>query len=319
VKHIGIVSKQAHAKSHASAIRGIGHQVTLLGGSPTTIPPSIDVVICRPASVSHQGYNCAMAWKRKGGAAIITNSLDAMLKALASEGDMPMAPTDFFRSQDVVLHFSSVLGIYGPHLHDERSRDIVAKLAAQRSTSVKEADSILSSWEGALKGISRDAIRSHCKKAIDRKESNFRKLYSRRLRGGVRTYGFAVEDTEALAYYIARSELNDARPSGRKSKVKTSKVKTSRADAWSPHSPSLVPVEPAPVVVAPPKASETAVPVADPKGEDDGLADLRGALELLLIEMAEVGIEMMSVKQDGEFSYRRVVVTNESGKIQKTW
>lgn len=335
MKHIGIVSKEAHAKSHGQAIRKMGHQVTMLGGSPQSIPPSIDIVICRPASVSHNGYNCTMKWKRKGGEAIITNSLDAMVAVLTDTKQHTSVQTEFFRSQDVVMHFSHALGLYGPHLHDERSRDTVTQLAVNRSTSAQEVDDVLLSWEGALRSITRDAIRSHCKKAVEKKESSFRKLYSRRLRGGVRTYGFAVEDNDALALFLSRSDLNDSRPSGKRVKKTPKKTFVKPKAAAVPHRPPepavscLIAPDPVPVSqavktesigVSPPESAPlfaSATPVEASGGKGDGMADLRSAMEMLLAEMDELSISEMTIKGDGTYSFRRII--HCSGKVDKTW
>ena len=61
---IGIVSKDAHIKVHAKALREEGFSVLGLGSSPTEIPPTVDLLVLRTQSCSHGGSNTAYSWNR---------------------------------------------------------------------------------------------------------------------------------------------------------------------------------------------------------------------------------------------------------------
>ena len=80
--NIGIISKQDHAKSHKKALLAKGHQVQMLGGNPRVIPPSLDVVVCRPASCAHGGFSKAMSLRRDGTEVIIANGVGEIAKAV---------------------------------------------------------------------------------------------------------------------------------------------------------------------------------------------------------------------------------------------
>lgn len=61
---IGIVSKDAHIKSHSKALRDDGFDVVGLGSSPTEVPPTVDLLVLRTQSCSHGGSNTAYTWSR---------------------------------------------------------------------------------------------------------------------------------------------------------------------------------------------------------------------------------------------------------------
>ena len=56
---IGIISKEAHTKSHAKALTDLGHEVLLLGGNPNSYPETLDILVVRPASCSHRATDLA--------------------------------------------------------------------------------------------------------------------------------------------------------------------------------------------------------------------------------------------------------------------
>jgi hypothetical protein len=61
---LGIVSKEAHVKSHAAALEQDGFEVRLLGGSPISFPMSLDAIIVRIASSSHGGVDQARKYAK---------------------------------------------------------------------------------------------------------------------------------------------------------------------------------------------------------------------------------------------------------------
>jgi hypothetical protein len=52
-KSIGIISKPEHAKGLIKALAETDYKPTILGGDPTTLPPSFNVIVCRYKSCSH--------------------------------------------------------------------------------------------------------------------------------------------------------------------------------------------------------------------------------------------------------------------------
>lgn len=80
--NIAIISKKAHAKSHAEKLEALGHQVTLLGGSPTSIPSRYDVIVCRVVSCSHGASELATTARREGRKVIYEESVSRIVKAV---------------------------------------------------------------------------------------------------------------------------------------------------------------------------------------------------------------------------------------------
>ena len=92
---IGIISKKPHAKNHAQALQREGHEVVLLDGNPTKIPSSIELVVCRTASCSHEASNVALEWKRRGGGYLVMeNGLSGALRKIRQiiEPKAPVVP-----------------------------------------------------------------------------------------------------------------------------------------------------------------------------------------------------------------------------------
>lgn len=82
---IGLVSADKHCKSHISALRKDGYNVTCLGARPTSIPVSYDALIVRVASISHAGEAVARAWaKETGNPAIYADGLSGIRRDLAA-------------------------------------------------------------------------------------------------------------------------------------------------------------------------------------------------------------------------------------------
>lgn len=78
---VGIISKEAHAKSHAAALEEAGFLPVMLGSNPSEIPSTIPVVVCRTLSCAHGGMDTALAWSRAGGGRLIVeNGVKVMLK-----------------------------------------------------------------------------------------------------------------------------------------------------------------------------------------------------------------------------------------------
>lgn len=79
---IGIISKKSHAKSHAEMLEELGHSVVLLGGSPTSVPASIEVTVCRVVSCSHAASALAAKMRRNGRKVIFEDSVTRLKQAV---------------------------------------------------------------------------------------------------------------------------------------------------------------------------------------------------------------------------------------------
>ena len=77
---VGIISKEDHAKNHAAALERAGFVPVMLGSSPSEIPPTIPLVVCRTQSCSHGGMDTALAWSRAGkGRLIVANGVTTIM------------------------------------------------------------------------------------------------------------------------------------------------------------------------------------------------------------------------------------------------
>lgn len=109
---IGIISKEAHAKSHVAALEREGFEAVLLGSrvSLADIPPSIEILVCRNASVSHSSSWAAADWeKTHPGRVVFENGVTqivAAVKRLTSEGQMTVLSE--------LENFVKVAGMFSP-------------------------------------------------------------------------------------------------------------------------------------------------------------------------------------------------------------
>ena len=79
---IGIVSAQKHCKTHLRQLTKDGHEVYCLGGRPSKIPPSYDVLIVRIASMRHT--DSYKHWHKETGRPVIyEDGLSGMRRELA--------------------------------------------------------------------------------------------------------------------------------------------------------------------------------------------------------------------------------------------
>ena len=79
---IGMVSKPEPCKPHMKALVDRGHEVVCLGTEKVDFPPSYDVFVCRPDSVSHQAFWDASGVKKDGREVIFENSVTKIVKAV---------------------------------------------------------------------------------------------------------------------------------------------------------------------------------------------------------------------------------------------
>ena len=129
---IGIVSKHAHCKSHITALAKDGFDVVALGGSPTNIPPSIDVVVVRTESCGHGGSDTALEWSRKTGKRVIMeNGLSGIRRALKEDPQLQK----YTRAAEILLRDR-------PEDTAEQVRDTLVAMGADLQTATKVVESI---------------------------------------------------------------------------------------------------------------------------------------------------------------------------------
>lgn len=75
---IGIISKEVHAKPHAQQLIAAGHEVIMLGGSPASLPKTLDVIVCRTVSCSHAASALATKARREGRKVLFMDSVSSI-------------------------------------------------------------------------------------------------------------------------------------------------------------------------------------------------------------------------------------------------
>ena len=99
---IGIVSAQKHCKTHLTALRSDGYNVTCLGAKPSSIPPTYDVLVVRIESIRHHGSDVARQWGKATGKPVIyedgltgiRRELEALLCPVDDDTVVTPAPLD---------------------------------------------------------------------------------------------------------------------------------------------------------------------------------------------------------------------------------
>ena len=315
---VGIISKQSHAKSHASALRKEGHTVVMLGGSPTKVPPSIEALVCRPASVSHGGFHTAMGEKKRI-PVILANGVSEVLSGIRELQPKEEEKMEVKNSADSVRVLSKLLGIYGHPLHEPKAGPVIEALAAARG---EDGQLGFKLWKQALKVCKQTSVRGWAKDEAKRvKEEGVVWAYSYPPRGGVRRVPLFVEDQESLDLVMGRMDLARTEEEAKQMMQKAAeKAKQHREKAQKVTAPP--PTPPAPAVEkapAPPAPAVEKAPAPAPAPAPVQLAwdaNLRSALALVISEMKAAGVQSLSVDEKGAVSMQRVVVTELSMQIE---
>lgn len=343
--NVGIISKEAHAKSHKKALKGAGHQVTMLGGHPTAIPDSLDVLVCRPASCAHGGFARAMEHKRAGHEVIIANGVNeigAAIAALSNGSSMPTAAIPEEVTLTTVLDLlPRLLGVYSAVLHREEAGPVVQALAARRGD---EGAKGLALWKRALKDVPYRSLVPYAKRQMEKRPTPEQAwVFSYPARGGVRRLPAFVEEEEALSVVLTMLNVAKTQPgaqkqldkrvaaSGRKSRRKTPPPAPTRLPTLAAAPAKVEPkkVEPA---KAPPKAAAIPAPPPPPPAPIEELAactaveppkpaawdaQLKAAISMVLTEMKSARVKRLVIGDDGSVHFERevIVVQVEDGSM----
>jgi len=79
---VAIVSDMDHAKSLTQALRAEGHMGFNFPDAISSIPPTMDVIVCRWRSTSHRSYNVCNEEKRKGRLVVFENGVTRAVEAV---------------------------------------------------------------------------------------------------------------------------------------------------------------------------------------------------------------------------------------------
>ena len=323
--NIGIISKPSHAKSHLTALKKAGHHVVMLGGNPSKpLPPSLDVLVMRPASISHGGFDTGMEAKRNGRKVIVANGVKEIVTAVeALRPQVKIKAPEMKTSAEILQVLAVGLGVYGPLLHRESAGPIVSQLAARKGEAGQVAFTL---WKKGMSSCSENSLRQHLRKS---KDLNSTWVYSYPSRGSVREVGFLVQEEAAFDVVLSKLDIAKTRTEAeaKREEIKTANAVKREAPAKSkaPRKAKkaakklALPVPPVPAKAAPvaPPAPPALVVPETPKTWDH---QLKSAISILLAEMREAKVLTVVVKSDGSVSFERevVVVTTEQGSMMVT-
>jgi len=349
---IGIVSKESHAKSHLRALRQEGHDVTMLGGGLASIPTSYDVIVCRPASVSHTSFNAVRGAKKAGQETIIANGVSEVLAGVRRlNGGTPpllLTPADTAlekTGRDVASELATALGLYSHYLHKDEAGPIVEWLASITGGNGLEL------WKAYRKTHTVDTIRRALYKEAPADLTQAKGWFvpaqgklapvgfwvlNKGLMGSTwEKMGLHVTQEAAQAVLDARKEQTRARnlasekerKAARKAALRSDvrataqKVRALRekeAEAEAATAARVAKAKEAEVAKAAARAA-TAAPsrVVAPVPSGDNWADnVRAALEVLLPEMRAANVKKVTVLEDGTVTFERVVITTGSFTVE---
>ena len=331
--NIGIISKESHAKSHRKALAAQGHQVHMMGGNPGSVPPSLDILICRPASCSHGGYAKAMTHRRNGSIeVIIANGITEIMRSLKAISGGQKAPLTeallkVSSSMEILEVLPRLLGVYSPLLHQEKAGPVVQILAARNGD-----DGLLGFqlWKKALKSVRLQSFRQYAHSEMRRlPQEDQRWVYTYPLRGGARSLAVFVENEDALSVVLSNMECASTKDEAQKRIKKTwEAIRPAAVDAVPPV-PGPISEEPIvveePVAVEEPVVEEPVVEELPPEPEEVEAAKeaswhdgIQAAVSMLLSEMKAVGVKRLLILDDGTVEFKReVVVVQKTGGTMK--
>ena len=334
--NIGMISKPAHAKSHVQALQKQGHKVIPLGGNPSKIQPSLDILVCRPASCSHGGFDTAMAHKRKGGEVIFANGVLEICQAVqaAVEETAPAAPKERGVAP-LITQLAQLLGVYSSLLHVAEAGPVVQWLADRNGTT----DEAMKVWGEARKAYKTNSVRSRLQESGKNSGKEAKKrgwdlhwAHTAPPYGGSRKVALVVADSSVveetcrrLRVFLTAEEATAQAKTARAAYEAKRKSERGATKAESATKAKPIPVK-AKTKPAPPVLPKTAVPssLADLLGEAPPLvtapawdAQLKSAIGLLLAEMREVQVTALTVTTAGAVSFERVVTTTGSMTVNE--
>lgn len=334
--NIGMISKPAHAKSHVQALQKRGHKVITLGGNPSKIQPSLDILVCRPASCSHGGFDTAMAHKRKGGEVIFANGVLEICQAVQGLNPAPLtsAPPKERGVAPLITQLAQLLGVYSSLLHVDEAGPVVQWLANKKGTT----DEAMKVWGEARKAYKTNSVRSRLQasgkdsgKEAKKRGWDLHWAHTAPPYGGSRKVALVVADSSVveetcrrLRVFLTAEEATGHAKAARaayEAKRKSERGATKAEAAVKVKAAVKAKPKPAPPVVA--KTAPVEPPSAVQPGEG-GVpraqawdAQLKSAIGLLLAEMREVQVTSLTVTTAGAVSFERVVTTTGSMTVDE--
>lgn len=345
--NIGIISDKAHAKSHAKLLRSRSHTVHLLGGNPSGIPETLDVLVCRPASSSHGGFDTAMSVKRGKGPTqvIIANGVKEIATAVASMNPAASKPPAK-GTGPVIETLVKKLGVYTSLLHTDEAGPVVEWLASRKGQAGQEG---LALWKTTRRLYKKGSVRGRIHKDVEGNEEAFGGTvswtFTAPMHGGSRRVAVVSSDPEALSGLYERlpifQTLEQAEKYTRDRRVASeaaskARRKSQKAKVQAVQASGCVEVDPlddlAPRRVQPRISASKSKLLADlgiktptppppppvPPVAKAWDSALKAAIGLVLAEMRAAKVVSLSVKSDGSVAFERevLVVTTEQGSMK---
>lgn len=337
---IGIIGDEPHLKGYVKALTDRGHTVRLLGGSPLyPLPANLDVIVCRPSSCSHNGFDVAMKSKRAGRNVVVSNNLTDTIKQVeetvmarqpkavveAKLSDIKLPDLNVLTATEYATYMVKVLGVYGALLHEsENARDFMIELIKQRfPLQNKTQQELLVFWEESLSRFQRNTIRVSCRRIeVDR---SIEGVLCHRVffptRSGIQSTPVLYRkdfDLNILGRWaLAALTEVQAKAKFALTEVKESKVVDTKVEVTPVSIVALPPApdpRPAPLPVVPSNVTAAPSTPAVPPSWD---TQLRVALGLVIAEMKTAKVRSVRIDQTGKVSFVReiVVVQLEDGSM----
>ena len=339
---IAIVSKEAHAKSHARALQQEGHEVVLLGGNASQVPESCDIVVCRTASVSHTASEKMLNEKRLGrrpvvfanGVAEIVAEVRRLAAAATTAAVVSMTPgqpaplprvvaeppKDVAATlqptvetlYDMLGRLTRDLGAYCLYLHRAVNQPTVEAMARR---SGKEA--AIERWQKAVaRPVADDRLRGMFRREAPPGTTRRTAWYVPK-QGPIVPVVVWHTDDGAADFMITRLGFYHSEVTAKEARAKQLELTAAKGAAAK----SALPAQPAPVS-APPVVETVVEPVVEPavlaappaeppavKAWDD---EFKAALGMVLAEMKSLGVRRVTIADDGRVDFERVVVTKSA-------
>lgn len=327
---VGIISKPDHCKAHILELVKHGHDPVCLGASPATVPDSIQLIVCRIASCSHQGSEIAFALKREGREVLFEDGVKAMLDHIQTlekpvnitpkEGTLPVNET----VAETIEAAMKACGVFCSRLYNLTATQAVDLLVQHRfvqGQAAREAARL------AIEKVQRrdySSIRRLCKTHMSTRSGKTGNLWHA-IPGWVKhpasgdppvyveepmlslvalTPERVREFREALSV-LAELPRNATRAPPRSSSTPPT---TPPEKAAPPEKTPPVAATPAPAAAPPAPLASAPAPLPKPAVTTDPVDHLKEAARLLLDEMRKLGFETITLNKTGALTFERVVV-----------
>ena len=333
---IGIISEPAHAKHHAKALSEHGFDPVILGGNPSKVPPSIDILVCRVASCSHNASAMAQAVFREGKIPVVfengvTNMLAALEEHLPQDKPVNTAVSSVAQEVEAAL---LACGVFSPKLLRLQSQQAVDYLTSIRAVKGSKARVAARRALDALRKRDFYSVRRHMRqrKGFTSATSTgeifnvSHPAYSQNNKTNTEPVFWLVSiGDETAALYAEKFDLRwEVEPTIEDEPAKVEETPaaplTSAPETTSSPVPALTLIPDTTPVEAPVLNPETPTPTspilpAPPSTGFDIEKDMREALSLLQDSMRTLGFQTVTLTAEGKVEFTRVIVTEGTFRL----